>query len=77
MPDLRTNKIPVSASRLPIGGRPPLGDRSIGGSNGSIASHKSSEINTFAIGHPPCDMRKKMNDGLLTLSALFLKHQFC
>ena len=49
MPVRSTNKMPVSASRLPIGGRPPLGDDTIGGSSGSTNSHNSSDTSTLAI----------------------------
>jgi len=44
-----TNKIPVSACRLPKGGRPPLIDSVIGGSNGSTRFHNSSDTNDLAM----------------------------
>jgi hypothetical protein len=49
MPLRSTNKMPVSASRLPIGGRPPLGDVLIGGKSGSAISHRSSDSNGLAM----------------------------
>jgi hypothetical protein len=49
MPVRSTNKMPVSASRLPIGGRPPLGDDTIGGRSGSTNSHSSSDTSTLAM----------------------------
>jgi hypothetical protein len=49
IPVRNTNRMPASASRLPIGGRPPAGDRVTGGSNGSITSHSSSDTNGLAI----------------------------
>jgi hypothetical protein len=45
-----TNKMPVNASRLPIGGRPPLGEILIGGSSGSATFHRSSDSNGLAMG---------------------------
>jgi hypothetical protein len=49
MPLRITNKIPVSASRLPTGGRPPFADAAIGGSSGSTRFHNASETNGLAI----------------------------
>ena len=43
IPVISTNRMPVRAARSGIGGRPPLGRGSRGGSNGSIADHNSSE----------------------------------
>jgi hypothetical protein len=49
MPLRSTNNIPVSASRLPIGGRPPFWEAVTAGSNGSTRSHNRSETNGFAM----------------------------
>jgi hypothetical protein len=49
IPLRNTNKMPVSASRLPIGGRPPLGDVLTGGKSGSAISHRSSDSNGLAM----------------------------
>jgi hypothetical protein len=49
MPVFSTKRIPVSAFRSGVGGRPPLGLGRSGGSNGAIAAHSSSETNGFAI----------------------------
>jgi hypothetical protein len=43
MPLLSTNKMPVSAARSGIGGRPPFGFGRSGGSRGAISAHGSSE----------------------------------
>ena len=53
MPVRSTNKMPVSASRLPTGGRPPLDDATVGGNSGSTYSHNSSETNRFGHDSPP------------------------
>jgi hypothetical protein len=42
MPVRRTNKMPVSAARAGIGGRPPLGLGGGHGSNGSMINHSES-----------------------------------
>lgn len=44
-----TNKMPVSASRLPMGGRPPLGYSRGAGNSDSISAHRSSETNGLAM----------------------------
>ena len=49
MPVLSTNRMPVSAPRLPTGGRPPLGLGVAGGRRGSICSHNSSVSSGLAI----------------------------
>lgn len=49
IPVLNTNKMPVSAARFGILGRPPLGFGGSGGSRGSITSHSSSDSIGFAI----------------------------
>jgi hypothetical protein len=49
MPVFSTNKMPASASRLPIGGRPPCGERFCGGNSGETSSHNSSETSGLAI----------------------------
>jgi hypothetical protein len=49
IPDRRTKMIPVNASRLSIGGRPPLGFGAGSGSNGSIRSQSSSGTSGLAI----------------------------
>jgi hypothetical protein len=49
MPVRNTNKMPVSAARSPIGGRPPLGYSRGAGSKGSISDHSSSLTNVRAI----------------------------
>ena len=49
IPVLNTNKMPVSAARLGILGRPPLGFGGSGGNRGSITSHSSSVSIGFAI----------------------------
>jgi hypothetical protein len=46
-----TNKMPVSAARLEMRGRPPLGLGGSGGKSGSITSHNSSVSSGFAIPH--------------------------
>jgi hypothetical protein len=48
-PVLRTNKMPVSAARLEIRGRPPLGFGGGGGKSGSITSPNSSVSSAFAM----------------------------
>lgn len=48
-PVLSTNKMPVSAARLEMRGRPPLGFGGSGGKSGSIISHNSSVSSGFAI----------------------------
>jgi hypothetical protein len=48
-PVLSTNKMPVSAARLEIRGRPPLGFGGSRGRSGSITSHISSVSSGFAI----------------------------
>jgi hypothetical protein len=53
MPVLRTNKMPVSATRCGTGGRPPLVERFCGGNNGSIKAHKSSGNSGLAMFGPP------------------------
>jgi hypothetical protein len=49
MPLRSTNKMPVSTSRLPTGGRPPRDDATIGGNNGSTNFHNSSDTNNLAM----------------------------
>jgi hypothetical protein len=49
IPLRKTNKIPVSASRLPTGGRPPLDDVAVGGNKVSTRFHKSSATNGLAM----------------------------
>jgi hypothetical protein len=49
MPLRKTNRIPVSASRLPTGGRPPLVEAITGGRSGWTRSHNASETNAFAM----------------------------
>jgi hypothetical protein len=49
MPLRKTNKIPVSTSRLPTGGRPPLDDAAVGGNNGSTRFHNASDTSGFAM----------------------------
>src|SRR5262245_52442379 len=53
MPVLSTNKMPVNASRLPTGGRPPLRDFFNRGIIGSQIIHSSSETRSFAMTFPP------------------------
>jgi hypothetical protein len=54
MPVFSTNKMPVNASRLPTGGRPPLGDFFNRGKIDSQIFHNSSGNNCFAMTVPPC-----------------------
>lgn len=49
MPVLSTKRIPVSASRSPTGGRPPLGRAGRLGISGLIAAHRSSVTSGLAI----------------------------
>lgn len=49
VPVLRTNRIPVNAARLEMGGRPPLGFGRSGGNNGSIRFQSSSGKSCLAI----------------------------
>ena len=49
MPLLSTNKMPVSAARPGIGGRPPFGFGRSGGISGAIRAHSSSETSGAAI----------------------------
>jgi hypothetical protein len=53
IPVLSTKMMPVSAARLDMRGRPPLGlgPNGSGGRSGSITSHSSSESSGFAIPH--------------------------
>ena len=43
------NRMPVSAARFAIGGRPPFGRSRAGGSNGSSTAHRSSGTRVFAM----------------------------
>ena len=47
----RTNKMPISASREPTGGRPPFGRGKSGGNNGAISVHNASGRSFLAM--PP------------------------
>ena len=49
MPDLSTNRMPVSAARSPIGGRPPFGRGGRGGSKGPKRDQRASETRGAAI----------------------------
>jgi hypothetical protein len=49
IPVLSTKMIPVRASRLPTGGRPPFGDSTSGGRIGSTTSHNSFETSGLAM----------------------------
>jgi len=60
MPVFSTNKTPAIASRLPIGVRPPCGERFCGGNSGATSSHHSYETNGKAI--DPLLDRKVVSD---------------
>ena len=49
MPLLSTNKMPVSAARWEIGGRPPFGFGRSGGISGAISAHRSSDTSGAAM----------------------------
>jgi hypothetical protein len=49
MPLRKTNKIPVSTSRLPTGGRPPFDDVAVGGNKGSTRFHNPSDTSGLAM----------------------------
>jgi hypothetical protein len=51
-PVLSTNKMPVSAARSGMRGRPPLGLGGSGGSSGAIASHSASLTSGLAMEQP-------------------------
>src|SRR6478672_4826883 len=70
-PVLNTNKMPVSARRFSIGGRPPLGLGFVGGSSGSIRSHNSSVSSGLAIS---CS---SMNFRNLARLPTHLQYRFC
>ena len=48
-----TNRMPVSAARFGIGGRPPFGRSRAGGSSGAIATQRSSGTGAFAMPRQP------------------------
>lgn len=50
-PVRRTNRMPASAARSGIGGRPPFGRGRAGGSSGAITAHRSSGTRVLAIPH--------------------------
>lgn len=52
MPDLSTNRIPVSTARSETGGRPPLGRGRGGGSRGAISAHSVSGTSGLAMSRP-------------------------
>lgn len=70
-PVLNTNKIPVSARRFSIGGRPPLGLGFVSGSSGSIRSHKSSVSSGLAISCSSLNFRN------LARLPTHLQYRFC
>jgi hypothetical protein len=49
IPVLRTNKMPVSAARLAMRGRPPFGFGGSTGKSGAITAHSSSDTSGFGI----------------------------
>jgi hypothetical protein len=70
-PVRKTNKMPVSARRFSMGGRPPLGLGFAGGSSGSIRSHNSSVSSGLAIS---CSSVNYRNLARLTTH---LQYRFC
>jgi hypothetical protein len=70
-PVRNTNKMPVSARRFSIGGRPPLGLTFAGGNSGSIRFHNASVSSGLAIS---CS---SMNYRNLARLPTHLQYRFC